>query len=717
MSGAATNVGIEYQQRISALVLLATYLQLDLALFLQATTALLPRTVAFETSDAVDDLRIDCESGQTLYLQIKRTISLSEQPDSEFVKTIKQFVRLFLQTPNSKRASIHLVLVTTPKASNKVTEELRKLVESIRANPAAFTVNPLSKSERDTLAVLRRVISVAFLAERGSEAGEAEFTEFCRRVFISPVDVENTRSGENAVLMVLQSKGFTYPQLIWNYLISSALTFAGNRQSITSEALSKTLERFQVAEDDEVKLREAFSELLRPAVLNLQDLPAGKEVLLVSESHLKKLLLLELHRFDDDGSRRCRFTRISVRLKSGTEYPLVRRFASIEMAQQYLLENPGLIQGEDLVLIGANKTEGIEQTPFAGQHRQQAIDAFTNNAEPTKCLHCGSSCMQKDAYLTELDVEGLPFTVGLVCAEHVEPSDRLLGRSARSDEPLKYSPNIDTAAWLAAMQRGQGLLNAYRAMRGMPRGIQVVGWTDNYSSISDYSYCVKMNLADEAFKYTYVRGKIDRMPKSEAETQVAFFNSRIAEGKEAGDPWCIAEESWSFAPRSVLKRTVDKREAVLEVESTEVAKYSDILGRVYNRNGSYYAPLCIVRDVESEEPLVFSNGVPLLADPLRFPEFIDNWKRLAPEIDMNALKLSPLLDDNAFDAFMRKVTADNLVAVIDPTFDLNGHPDGGLLVQSTEKLIAAAQRRNDSSKRGKSASSANESDANRSSND
>src|SRR6266480_4701625 len=123
MGGSATNVGIEYQQRISAVVLLATYLQLDLALFLQATTKLLPKTVAFETSDAVDDLRIDCESGDTLYLQIKRTISLSEQPESEFVKSVRQFARVFLGTPNTNRESLHLVLVTTPKASNKIVEE------------------------------------------------------------------------------------------------------------------------------------------------------------------------------------------------------------------------------------------------------------------------------------------------------------------------------------------------------------------------------------------------------------------------------------------------------------------------------------------------------------------------------------------------------------------------------------------------------------------
>lgn len=693
MGGSATNVGIEYQQRISALVLLATYLQLDLALFLQATTKLLPKTVAFETSDAVDDLRIDCESGDTLYLQMKRTISLSEQPESEFVKSVRQFARVFLGTPNTNRESLHLVLVTTPKASNKIVEELRKLVESVRANRDAFTVNPLSKSERETLASMTRVVRSAFLAERGTEATDPEFIEFCRRIFISPLDMESTRSGENAVLMVLRSKGFPYPQLIWNYLISSALTFAGNRQSITCEALAKTMQQFHVPEGDEDKLRSAISELLRPAVINLRELPTGKEVVLVDEPQLKKVLLMELHRFDDDGSRRSRFTRTSIRVKSGAEYALLRRFASLEMAKNHLLENPGLLEGKGLVLLGAHETTGIEQTPAAVQQRRRATEAFEKNREPTKCLHCGASYFQTDAYLVELDVAGFPYAVGLVCAHHVQPSDRLLGSAIRTEEPPKYVPSIDAPAWFAAMQRGQGLLNGYRSMQGVPAGIQIVGWNDKASFVSDYGYCVKMDLANGAFKYTYMRGKIDRMPKLEAEEQVKFFNRTIAESKEAGDPWCIAEESWTFAPKSQLEKIVNKTEEIFEVESTEVAKYSDILGRVYNRNGSYYAPLCVVRDAESETTLVFSNGVPLISDPFRFSEFVENWRRLAPDINVEQLKLSPLLDDNAFDAFMRKVTSDNMVAVIDPTFDTDGKPDGGLLIQSIEKLISAAEKR------------------------
>ncbi len=681
MGGSATNAGTDYQQRVAALALLATYVELDLSQVLQANVKLVPQTISFETADSVDDLRIDCESNESLYLQIKRTISLSRDKSSEFAKTIAQFVRQFTKQAPGGKAKSKFILVTTPKASNKITENLRKILNSARLNPASLSLDPLNKHEKETLQTFRKTVEREFLSETKHTMSEGEFIEFCQKTFVSTIDAEPSRSAESAILMVLQSEGFCFPGLVWHHLIANCFSYAGNRQSVSKEYLEQSLKRFKVDSNDKKQLESVLAELLRPTIVDMQRMPSGKDVVLANGPEPDVLLLMELLRFDAIDKPRSRFSGDTVTVKSGAEYKILRRFASANMATEYLCQNRQLVGDRKLMVIPSKSADEIEKTPAAEHHRQRMIAALEANKSLVKCLHCGASSIFGGAFLVELDAKEYPFTVGIVCAEHVRPSDRILGMPQMDANTSNYNPSIEAPAWLAAIQRGQGFMGASSLLK-RPDQHTFLLWNEENAAYYDYKCCVKFTLADDSVTYSYVRGRIHRMAKPEAERQVEVFRKVMSDNASRGDPLCFSSKTWTVGPRSQVDEMKDANETSIEVKSVEVAEYSAILGTVYNRCDSYYAPLCVVRDKESETPLLFGNAVPLISNPFTFSEVCENWKFFIPDFSVESVRLSPLLTDHDFDNFMREVTSDGFVAVVDPTFDAAGDPLAGIVVRA-----------------------------------
>jgi len=106
MGGAATNSGINYQQRIAALVLASQYSEFDLSSVFGMNNLLKITTVHVETDDPIDDLKIICEDYK-LFLQIKRSLTFQTDENSDFYKTIKQFINQYIN--KSKKEAYILV--------------------------------------------------------------------------------------------------------------------------------------------------------------------------------------------------------------------------------------------------------------------------------------------------------------------------------------------------------------------------------------------------------------------------------------------------------------------------------------------------------------------------------------------------------------------------------------------------------------------------------
>ncbi len=101
-SGSATNAGIDYQQRVAAWFLVALLYNYDISIILDLSHPSYISEIAFETAENIDDLRLQLTNQNSVFLQIKRSLNLSTSSNSDFYKTIKQFVKQFLLNKVSK---------------------------------------------------------------------------------------------------------------------------------------------------------------------------------------------------------------------------------------------------------------------------------------------------------------------------------------------------------------------------------------------------------------------------------------------------------------------------------------------------------------------------------------------------------------------------------------------------------------------------------------
>lgn len=98
----ATNAGIDFQQRVSAYMMILMEFDMDISLALQVNKSNTIKEINFEDCESIDDLVITLDSGKKIYFQMKRTISLSDDSESEFFGVCEQFVNQFLKQSKRK---------------------------------------------------------------------------------------------------------------------------------------------------------------------------------------------------------------------------------------------------------------------------------------------------------------------------------------------------------------------------------------------------------------------------------------------------------------------------------------------------------------------------------------------------------------------------------------------------------------------------------------
>lgn|GEM_PF-4094083 len=91
MGGAAAEGGSHFRSRVAAWAVAHGLADIDLPGLGLPRGQGIPSAVALETDDPVDDLRIDLRSGGQVFIQAKRSLKLSTNPQSEFASAIAQF--------------------------------------------------------------------------------------------------------------------------------------------------------------------------------------------------------------------------------------------------------------------------------------------------------------------------------------------------------------------------------------------------------------------------------------------------------------------------------------------------------------------------------------------------------------------------------------------------------------------------------------------------
>ena len=141
----ATNAGIDFQQRVSAYMMILMEFDMDISLALQLNRNDKIEGLNFEACESIDDLVITLNSGEKVYFQMKRTISLSDSVDSEFYGVCEQFVKQYLKKDEKDLAYI---LATRTESSKAITIKLKRILEGIRLASNLQIVTELNCEER-----------------------------------------------------------------------------------------------------------------------------------------------------------------------------------------------------------------------------------------------------------------------------------------------------------------------------------------------------------------------------------------------------------------------------------------------------------------------------------------------------------------------------------------------------------------------------------------
>lgn len=675
--GAATNTGIDFQQRVAAYLLAHMILDLDASYGLGVEGEIRITEVSFETSSAIDDIKVYYQHG-IIYVQAKRSISLSTSESSEFYKTVKQFVQQHL---NGSTDADKFVLATSTLASSRITRDLRKITESVRLNDPGFKNNPLNALEHGTYTKFKGCVEEHYAQLTGTKLTETEFNRITKKIFISIFDIQEGQPLEKAILTVLYGIALIPPKLVWNTLISNALTLAANRQSIDKNGLSRLVGKFISTEKG--NLIPTFKRTLFELQIE-GTICSGREVLLIkSFSPDGDYMILELIRFDDDGKKRVQFYGNRCELLNGETHELVHRASTFEGVGRYIENNMSHFKEEKIGILTISTDSNEDETDIALAHSALCEKMFRELEEPFKCLHCTDPISDADAKVIEIDDKDNKHEVGLVHSRCLRSIDRVLGQiDAPFLEKYSFLKDFDYETWFKCVQRGQG---AFVELSRKPRMIYKMAWNPENEIDASGKYCIRIDLRDGSCRYVTQRGKVSRETLNSAKTKVVFMNESFSAAKAERDPFCYTSKNEMFSKYSLALRMKDKDEECIECLNAEVAKYTLAIEKAYGRIKSYYSPVFFLLEQQSGEPIILGDTIFLLSEPMELKYHIMNWEKAGIVLPDYSMKI--IESDGAFDAFLSRQFKKGIKVIGNPIFDMNGNIVSGIVFENINDLV------------------------------
>jgi hypothetical protein len=653
--GAAVASGAGYQARVGA-YLLACGLCETPGAFVHGREIV---SIAFETAEAVDDLRIRLATG-LIRLQVKASIDFTTAPSGELRSVFDQFERQSRSAAPEDRYG----LVTSRRASKRITHELRAALE-------AFQTVEEERFRQDQPRAIVSLIDelLGLLAELRNEAGlpadAAAGRSILRRTFVWVLDLEAGDPLEQAMALVLQSKDFVAPAALWGRLVLDCLDHARGRRTVDLAQARSTYERYRTADETP---SEAVSDTLLKVEFAGMGFAAGRELALVevpigmarARGVDTKLAVLEFYRFDDAGQERIRFEDASCILSSGARMPLIRRSATWE-GMTRMLPRDGVTSETPITLVPINSAEDHDAGPHAQAHQEKLRVAAMANPHPLRCLHCDRPVSSVDDSLIELNDEG-GLAVGLSHQSCLLPEDRILG-SARSELFTTYAElvHFDYDAWFKAAHSGQA---AFGGLTLLGETSAIMAWAGKPLNIALGRYVVAVKVGDD-WELVTERGRVQRFTRQGAEDLTARTNAQIEELSR--DPYCYSSETKTFGPRSFLLSKFSGRERVTPVERAEVRPYDARKAARFERPSQWYAPLMLLVSEDDGMLIDAFGAVALLTDPLSLATYLENWKSVG--IEVGAYETVSLLTDADFDDFMAAMVNAGAPVVVNPMFD------------------------------------------------
>jgi len=658
--GAAAHGGTNFQQRVSALAAAYTLTGYKnyTAFGLNGENELLE--IRHETDDYIDDFVLIFQSARVL-VQAKRSINFSARINSAFSEVIKQFSKQYLINNNPN--DIYL-LATTPGASQKVTEEIKKLAESARLNEKFDEKNPLTKSEKETLKGLKSLISEHYKNISGVSPSDEDIYEIFKRIHVTKFDIESGGSGETSIVFLLSGLLASSPILFWNALIEFSATLAKERQSIAGDALREKLKHHFKSNDSTISIQD------KPKKISTElkgALRSGREVVVVkSNFESADYLVIELYRFDTGGQRRIKFSQKTMELQNGEKYDLLYRASTFAGAERFLAEHPSIFANSKCAIIPINgDSSQCDTSSFSLLHAEHCARLLESRENILECIHCGDKIATNFSPLIEIDEIDIPEAVGLIHKECHHPSYRVLGLMQNdffSEYPLLH--NFDFLYWYEKISTGA---NIFLSTAQIKNQVVRVLWNPEHSKVTHGQWCVRIDLEDGSAKYVTERWKVQRYSESRAFIIAEELNQSYRKSRANRDPWSYATKSGGYGPYSSLLKIIDTGDRIVKCVNATPASFSKAIDVAYSKTHDYYAPLIYLLDRTTKEPLKFNNAIFLLSNPLDIDSFLPNWGLAGFEIP--PFSVATIGSDSEFNDFIRQSFREEICIFVDPLFD------------------------------------------------
>lgn len=639
-----TNAGIDFQQRISAWFMIGMLFEIEVDNILSLNIRQPIKEITFESKDKIDDLVIKAANDKRIFLQMKRSISLSSNKDSEFFGVCQQFVAQFLQHSIDDLAYI---LVTSSNASSNITETLRRLLESLRTAKNFSIANELNNNEKEVLGKVSGIIREIYIENTGNQISENVLLELFNKIYVESFDIEAGQSYEKTIKMYLYNKTSIDVNLFWRAMANMALQLASNRQTLNKSYLNERFEAYLKKESENSRTDELLNVIVESDSLQIKmDYVLALENEEISSLFNVKetikdaniLFLIELYRFNENGKKKLKYEMPNfLTLTNGVKLEIVYRSATQQGLERFVTSEEFAEKFKDYSLIHIAANPSSDDNSFETAHESLLLEHLKTQ-KSALCLNCGKAIFQEETFLVEVDNDECITDAGMVHKECLLPVNRVLGIAKMpSTENYSFLNNFDINLWIKQIKDGQFCFNGAIKLSQAISPV-VVETNDNFML---GGYCVKTLLEDGTYKYATRRGNIERYSKTEAEDFAKELNEKIDEAQKKNNPLCYSSISFTFGDYNNLVRMLGGDEECIECKKSLVVKYNESIAKLYNKCKNFYAPLIYL--VVEEKPLVVNEVFPLFTNPLELQSYLENWNRVG--INIQNYQVSIIKDD------------------------------------------------------------------------
>jgi hypothetical protein len=206
-------------------------------------------------------------------------------------------------------------------------------------------------------------------------------------------------------------------------------------------------------------------------------------------------------------------------------------------------------------------------------------------------------------------------------------------------------------------------------------------WVRDYNQMSRGTWCVRINLDNGDARYSAERHRVVRRSEIDAVAAAERLNTYFDEFRGKKDPIChvTLQGSEAIAPFSTAIMQGADVDACIPVTRAEPVLYTRSIARAHSTANQYYAPLALLIERATDEPVVLNGVVHLISDPLKLDSMVANWAKGG--LNLPDFVVTFLRTDDEFDKYVAKLLADGLEVVIDPVVDMSGALIRGFLVQ------------------------------------